>query len=428
MQQSRHVGKIVVEAPQADDTCQHVSAGEAMPVRADASYIISGGLGGFGLATARHLAQRGAGALILLSRQGATPDREEALQELRCLNLPHGQTRPVLALAQDVAEAESLAAALDAALVDLPPLRGIIHAAAVLEDVTLTGLSPQALERVLRPKLGGALALHQYSLDTKLDFFILYSSATTLLGNPGQANYVAANTAMESLAALRRSLGLPGLAVGWGAIGDAGMLTRDAAALGSLQRVSGITPLTAAAALTALEKLPAASGPAPALLMADWKRLGRLPLGQSPRMALLRPEGETQEGEGLSLRESLQGKNAEEALACITEAVTAAVARILRVSPASLRPATPLADLGMDSLMAVELGLALEEMLDGQSLSGGLSAGVSIRDLAKRLHAMLRGEESGQEDLLRRTMEASHGITVREDFAESVLRQSGGQA
>ena len=424
MQQSRHVGKIVVEAPDIVECSQAALPNEAMPVRSDGTYIISGGLGGFGLATARRLARRGAGALILLSRRGATPETAAALQELRSLGLPQGEERPVLALAQDVADAEGLAAALDAALEGQPPLRGIIHAAAVLEDVTLTGLTPQALERVLRPKLGGALALHQYSLDKKLDFFIMYSSATTLLGNPGQANYVAANMALESLAALRRSLGLPGLAVGWGAIGDAGMLTRDTAALESLQRVSGITPLSATAALTALEKLPSDSGPAPALLTADWKRLARLPLGQSPRMAPLRPEGEAQESSSLSLRESLRGKNETEALACITEAVTAAVARILRVSAAALRPATPLAELGMDSLMAVELGLALEEMLDGQTLSGGLSAGISIRDLSGRLYAILRGENSEQDEQLRRTLEASHGIAVRDDIAQAVLHEN----
>jgi len=125
---------------------------------------------------ARRLARRGAGTLVLLSRRGATPDTVSALRELRYLGLPEGRERLVLALAQDVTDAEGLAAALDTALEGIPPLRGIIHAAAVLEDVTLTGLTPQALERVLRPKLAGALALHQYSLDKKLDFFIMYSS------------------------------------------------------------------------------------------------------------------------------------------------------------------------------------------------------------------------------------------------------------
>lgn len=82
----------------------------------------------------------------------------------------------------------------------------------------------------------------------------------------------------------------------------------------------------------------------------------------------------------------------------------------------------------MDSLMAVELGLALEEMLDGQSLSGGLSAGVSIHDLANRLYAILRGEEAGQDDQLRRTLEASHGIAVRDDLAQAVLDAEASQA
>lgn len=420
MQQSRHVGKIVVEAPLSNYQSVIVDKNVFLPVCWDGSYIISGGLGGFGLATARRLAERGAGTLILLSRRGAQPEHSAALQELRTLGLPQGRERQVLALAQDVADDRSLSAALDKALSGLPPLRGVIHAAAVLDDVTISGLTTQRLGRVLRPKAGGAFALHNYTQDKTLDFFVMYSSATTLLGNPGQANYVAANMVLESLAALRRRLGLPGLAVGWGAIADAGMLARDALALKSLKRVSGIVPLPAAAALTALERLSPCSGPAPAVLTADWKNLSRLPLGHTPRLDLLCPVGDTQESSAFSLRESIKDKSKEDALAYVTEAVTIAVARILRVAVSSLRPRTPLADLGMDSLMAMELGLALEEMLDGQSLSGGLNASVTIHDLAERLYAILCGHGDGQKQL-RQTLESSHGISVRDDLAEAAL-------
>lgn len=418
MQQSRHVGKVVIEPPQANPVPPPPQP-LSMPVRPDGSYLVSGGLSGFGLATALRLAQRGAGALVLLSRKGATPDNAAILQRLRTEGLPEGRLRPVIALAQDVAD-DALPAALDAALHDLPPLRGVVHAAAVLDDAVLTRLTPQRLARVLRPKVGGAFNLHAYSLGRELDFFIMYSSATTLLGNPGQANYVAANMALESLAALRRRMGLPGLAVGWGAIGDAGMLTRNASALESLKRVTGIAPMQAQDALMALERLPADTPPAPALFTADWKRLARLPLGQSPRFDLLRPESDVQEATGLSLRERIKDKSENDALACVTEAITAAVARILRVAASSLRPGTPLADMGMDSLMAMELGLALEEMLDGFTLSGGLSAGTSIRDLSARAYAILSGS-SGLDDM-RRAMEASHGITVGDEMADAALQ------
>lgn len=424
MQQSRHVGKIVV-TPHEVESIGHVEncSMAAMPVRRDASYVISGGLGGFGLATARHLAAQGAGALILLSRSGAGEKRALQLEELALLGLPGGERRQVIAVAQDVSDSIALRDALDTALAGLPPLAGVVHAAAVLDDATIQKMNPAQLERVLRPKVGGAFALHEYTRDKKLDFFVMYSSVTTILGNPGQANYVAANMALEALACLRRKQGLPALAVGWGAIADTGMLARDAATLESLKRVSGIVPMTAQISLEALASLPACE-PAPALFAADWKRLARLPIGQTPRFVALRPDGDLQEAHHQSLQQSIAGKSRDEAMQLLTETVTNAVSHILRVASASLKPATPLADLGMDSLMAVELGLALEEMLDGQSLSGGLTAGVSIRDLAGRLYAICSGEDAGQE-VLRQSMEATHGIAVSDDLARAVLQQQG---
>lgn len=424
MQQSRHVGKIVVAAPEVDSVANVENSNmPAMPVRRDASYVISGGTGGFGLATARHLAAQGAGALVLLSRSGAGDKHALQLEELALMGLPKGERRKVVAVAQDVADSTALRDALDTALAGLPPLAGVVHAAAVLDDVTIQKMQPAQLERVLRPKVGGAFALHEYTRDKKLDFFVMYSSVTTILGNPGQANYVAANMALEALACMRQKQGLPALAVGWGAIADTGMLARDAATLESLKRVSGIVPMTAQTSLEALGNVPAQEA-APALFAADWKRLAHLPIGQTPRFAALRLEGDLQETSHQSLQQSIAGKSRVEAMQLLTEAVTGAVARILRVAPASLKPATPLADLGMDSLMAVELALALEEMLDGQSLSGGLTAGVSIRDLAGRLYALCSGEDAGQ-DVLRQSMEATHGIALSDDLARAVFQQQG---
>ncbi|MBQ9406013.1 MAG: SDR family NAD(P)-dependent oxidoreductase [Desulfovibrio sp.] len=423
MQQSRHVGKIVVQPPAASASGQVDVPWSSLPVRRDGSYVVSGGLSGFGLASARHLAVQGAGALVLLSRRGATAENASTLQELRTLGLPQGQERPVLALAQDVTDMDSLRRQLDTALTGLPPLRGILHAAAVLDDGMLAAMTPQRVARVLSPKFGGACNLHRYSLGKELDFFIMYSSATTLLGNPGQANYVAANLGLECLAALRRSQGLPGLAVGWGAIGDAGMLTRDAHALESLRRVTGISPQTADEALEALQGLSAACPAAPAIFAADWKRLARLPLGRSPRFAPLRLDVDKGEGQERSLRDLVADLPPAEALDKVNAAVTVAVARILRVPPTSIKTGTPLSDMGMDSLMAMELVLSLEEMLDGQSLAGGLSAGASIRDVAARVYGLLCGSGDTESDM-RVALESSHGIAVNDALAGAVFKEA----
>ncbi len=422
MQQSRHTGKIVIAPPASVRESGDTQAGSALPVSPEGSYIVSGGLGGFGLETARRLAARGAGALILLSRRGPVPENAAALEELASLGLPEGQKRQIIALAQDVTCYDTLAENLDRALAGLPPLRGVIHAAAVLDDGMITAMTPERISRSLRPKLGGAFNLHRFTQDKKLDFFVMYSSATTLMGNPGQANYVAANMGLESLAALRRSLGLPGLAVGWGAIGDAGMLTRDRRALDSLERVTGIVPLTAAGALDALEKLPASGEPAPAVFMADWKQLSRLPAGKLPRLSPLRTADDGDSDAETSLADIVKNLPAEKARIRITEIVTAAVARIMRVPASEIKIATPLADLGMDSLMAVELLAALEERLGGRSLMGSLSAGSSIRDIAARIQALL---EDGQNETgdIRTALETSHSIAINDALAGKVMKE-----
>ena len=447
MQQSRHVGKIVVEAPSvslaaspaislaASSSAVESALSDPLRIRGDGAYVVTGGLGGFGLSTARWLAEQGAGALVLVGRGGPrTPEAREMVESLSA-------ACTVRVAQADVANAASLHAALDAALRDLPPLRGVVHAAAVLDDATLARLTPAQLHRVLRPKARGAWNLHAHTQGERgkhLDFFIMYSSATTLMGNPGQGSYVAANMVMEGLAAWRRAQGLPALAVGWGAIADVGMLTRNAAALHSLRQMGGISATDSAQALAALPLLHRLGQPAPAALAADWKRLGRLPVGGSPRFGEVCPAGQfgdRAEGASLSLREAVEGKSRAEALPIITAAVTTAVAGILRVAPSTVRPALPLADMGMDSLMAVELGLALEELLGCAPPASSLSAGASVQDMAEVLWAFVNGEKSGgghspqaaggEEGALRRQMEASHGVSVSDSFAEAVMRENG---
>ncbi len=420
MQQSRHVGKIVIEPPVMTPGTSHESH-SALPVSSQGSYIVTGGLGGFGLATARHLASRGAGALILLSRKGKTAANAAALEELAALKLPDGVKRPVIALAQDVTDYDTLSEQLDTALKDLPPLKGIVHAAAVLDDGMLTDITPERLKKVMRPKLGGAFNLHRYSLDKKLDFFVMFSSATTLLGNPGQTNYVAANMGLETLAARRRAMGLPGIAVGWGAIGDTGMLTRDSRAMDSLSRVTGITPLKAAQALEALEDLRDTCSPAPALLIADWKKLSRMPLGRMPRFAALRVDAD--DSEDTSLSDIVKNLPQDKAMARITEIITSIIARIMGVPAASVKTGAPLSGMGMDSLMAVEMMVAIEDRLEGKSIIGGITASSTIRDVAARIYALLSsGDEAGD---VRAALETKHGITIADSLADSIKKEVG---
>ncbi|MGC8509147.1 MAG: type I polyketide synthase, partial [Thiomonas sp.] len=250
MQQGRHIGKLVIDLRERPAHIQPAQVAPRLRLPGDASYLVTGGLSGFGLATAQWLARQGARHLLLLGRRGlATPDCAPALDALRA------QGVQVTVLACDVSDPAALEQALEPALAESPPLRGVIHAAMVLDDALLPNLDAARFARVLSAKLGGALNLHAVTREAPLDFFVLYSSATVMLGNPGQANYVAANAALEAFARWRRAQGLPALAVAWGPIGDVGVLTANAVARGALESRLGEAPLASAQALAALERL-----------------------------------------------------------------------------------------------------------------------------------------------------------------------------
>ncbi|MCR4667425.1 MAG: SDR family NAD(P)-dependent oxidoreductase [Desulfovibrio sp.] len=422
MQKSQHVGKIVVTPP----PCRKGKSKEknkALTVSPEATYLVTGGTSGFGLESARYLAAKGAGALLLVSRSGETDKNRESLRKLAAES-PAGRCR-VKALALDVTDEDSLSGALDAALADMPPLKGVLHAAALLQDALIEKISYEGLRRVLAPKIFGAFALHRYTKDMNLDFFICYSSITTLMGNPGQVNYVAANAAMESLCAMRRRMGLPGLAVGWGAIANAGMLARDRKTLESLTAMTGIRPLSTETAMEYLASLPCDTPDVTYIFGADWQKLKNLPIAKQKRLAPLLPQGLGNNRSGQSLARRLQGKNEEEAHDLVLAEVVAAVARILRTSPQSVRPTMPLQEMGVDSLMGVELSLALEELMDGQPLSGSINAHVSAEDLTVRV---LKAMGSDQDDnALMTDLLSSHGVAQDSkgaDFVERVARET----
>jgi acyl transferase domain-containing protein/NADPH:quinone reductase-like Zn-dependent oxidoreductase/acyl carrier protein/NADP-dependent 3-hydroxy acid dehydrogenase YdfG len=358
MQQARHMGKIVVSLAGAPPNVR-LGAADAQPGRFahDDTWLVTGGLAGFGLESARWLVERGVGNLVLLSRRGlGAPGAREAVEELEARGVK------ILALACDVTDSASLAEALRQAA-ELPPIRGVLHAAMVLDDRLIENMDDESMGAVLRPKLLGAWNLHVLTRDLPIEHFVLYSSVTTVIGNPGQANYVAANAGLEALAQLRRQAGLPATCVGWGPIGDAGYLTRNTAVRDSLAQRLGGAPLMAAEALARLdEKL--ASGDVDTLANMDWGVLSRfLPSANGSRFAVLnrrRKDVVTDDG-GLDFRALVAEKSVEELTELVRGLVLQEVAQILSLTVERIDPERPLHDLGMDSLMAVELALGLEK-------------------------------------------------------------------
>ena len=380
MQSAGHIGKVVL----APGAARPAAALAPTPFRArpDRTYLVTGGMGGFGLETARWLQAQGAEHLALVSRRGpADPEAAAVLASLP------GAT----AFACDVADEAALAGVLDTIRAGMPPLGGVVHAAVAMDDALLPDLTPERFARALRPKLGGAEALDRLTRRDPVELFVLYSSVTTPLGNPGQANYVAANTAMEAVALRRAAEGLPALAVQWGPIGDAGYLARQAGVGAMLAKRLGSAHLTAAEALAALPLLLASGLPVVGYADMRWGALGAgLPWLRSPMFEEVQGAAGEPAAE-VDLRELLASSTPEAARGKVVALLTEEVARITKLAPGRIEAGRPLVELGMDSLMAVELRLAVEQRFGVSLPVLALSEGATLHALAGRVIKMLGG-------------------------------------
>ncbi|OAD21764.1 Polyketide synthase, KR domain protein, partial [Candidatus Thiomargarita nelsonii] len=246
MAQAKHIGKIVVSLQNSENVVVAPSSEETVTFRADSTYLITGGLSGFGLATAQWLVEHGVRHLVLMGRSGASSAM--AREVIKTLN---ERGAKVAVTKADVTQEQQIANVLADIRRSMPPLRGIIHAANVYDDAVLLQLNRERFQKVMTPKIMGAWNLHTQTLNTQLDFFVLFSSFTSMVGNPGQGNYVAANAFLDALAHYRRTLGLPALTVNWGSIADVGYVAQNTDVGEHLQRI-GFKPLPSKQALNML--------------------------------------------------------------------------------------------------------------------------------------------------------------------------------
>ncbi len=360
MQQARHVGKLVISVDdEPQDTLPIVARGHDV-IRPDATYLVTGGLSGFGLATAEWLAARGARSLALLGRRGETTD--EAREGLARIRATGATAR---AFAVDVADRAAVEAVVADIRATMLPLKGVIHSAAVIEDAPLIKVDRDLLHRVMSAKMLGAWHLHEATLADELELFVLYSSSSVVVGNPGQATYVAANAFLNALAEYRRARGLPALAVGWGAIKDAGFLTRNSQVEEMLEQRAGMEATPAAVILAELGRLMAAGATKVSAAQFNLMRLGQsLPGARTKRFSSLIPEGMAMAAQnGASMAEALIAMGDEERRAMIMTCVTENVARVVGSPVSQIEPTRALSELGLDSLMAVELAESLEQTI-----------------------------------------------------------------
>jgi phthiocerol/phenolphthiocerol synthesis type-I polyketide synthase C len=409
MQHAGHIGKLVVRPPRPEDIV--APQRRSFQVSPDKIHLITGGAGGFGLEVARWLAEKGAKHLLLVGRSGAS--NQAARETLSVLAAAGVRVRTE---ALDVADRSAVQRLFARFGKDLPALGGIIHAAMVLDDATLANLTAERFAQVLRPKVAGADNLDQLTQSLSLDYFVLFSSATTLVGNPGQAAYVAANGYLEGLARRRRAAGRPALAICWGAIEDVGVLARSEPTRKALADRVGMKGMLARDALRLMGEVLSAptsiDDAVVAIAPMNWSAARQhLAVLNSPsyKKLISQSDGKVSEQSKIDIAALLAQNSADDAREIIGRLIVEEIARVLRLPREDIARTTPLAEIGLDSLMATELALGLEERFKLDAPLSTTAGGFTVNELADQVIGLAIGTLSSDEAVARGVAERHLG-------------------
>ncbi len=375
MSGAQHTGKLVLDVARTGRRSVTVPPAQVPVFRRDGAYLITGGLGGLGMFLAEKMAAAGCGRIVLSSRSQPTPEALETIELIRAAGAD------VVVECGDIAQPGTAQRLVAAAIATGLPVRGVLHAAAVVEDATLANITDELLERDWAPKVYGAWNLHTAVAEQPLDWFCTFSSAASLVGSPGQGAYAAANSWLDAFTHWRRAQGLPATAIAWGAwaqIGRAAALAESAdvaiardegayafeALLRHDRAYTGYAPITGTPWLTAFaQHSPFAEA---------FRSIGQNPTGTS------------------KLRAELDELPLDEWPTRLRRMISDQVSLILR---RSVDPDRPLSGYGLDSLGALELRTRIETETGIRIASTDITT-VTIRGLAGLLREKLAPAEA----------------------------------
>ena len=370
MADARHIGKVVVNLSPSPSITPESNSG--LKISSRYSYVVAGGTRGFGLATVRWLSDSGARFVVVVGR---FPDQSPPLRQLIQQLNDAGTT--VRTIAADLAQLDDLKHSLQSATSDMPPIKGVFHCAMEIEDRMLNNLTINSCQKTLKPKMLGALNLHQVTEHLALDFFVMYSSIAAVLGPPGQVAYSAANAFLDSFSKYLQEKGVPARSINWGAVSDYGYVADNQGRYVETIERFGISPLPAEAMLSKLPRILGCNDGANLIVSG----------GEWAQSAI-----DTLSMDIAHQRVEQNGYDSEESPALITptqmcagDVVRTCFSKVLGIPETSIDVNESVLDLGMDSLLAVELSQLLRSEGDLEIGAADLLQQVTIQDIIERL-------------------------------------------
>jgi acyl transferase domain-containing protein/acyl carrier protein len=387
---------------------------KSISIRQDGCYVISGGLGAIGLRLAQHLTSLGASHIALISRRQPDNDVREHLERMR-------QTGTKITLLQlDLRQSRQLADAFNKLEQEGLPLRGVFHAAGILDDGTILNMDHSRLQNVCAAKIIGTTVLHQLTIGKQLDFFVCFSSMAAISGTAGQANYAVANAYLDAICREAQHQGSAYLSINWGPWGDSGMATKTMQGE-SYFMAQGIRPLSHADGLHLLMRLLGSDSGQLSVIDANWEMLTNV--GISPALRELTAALDNMKTQQLTtlknndtgLLESLSRANMKEQMQIISQHVKQIVTSVVGIDLNEFNESAPLLNYGVDSLVMMQIGHKICDALRIRLDIADITSGIHTTKLAELIYQTYALQSCAKTDKPKLTADEAQALLDRFD-------------